>query len=362
MNAFDAVSAKASRWLDETADAILGVMRGLRPQKAARLVEEADGSFLLAAQSPAPARADLAAAGGRARFENGALVGDRAPALAAALSGARVELALRSDRFLFRPLQLPRRAADFLEGIVRSQIDRLTPWSPAEAAFGFRPERETAGERMLVTVAATSKRVLSPYVEAARGLGVETLVISAAPAAPAEGDAIRVMEQQLGGALDARGLKRILTGALVGLGLACALALVASSFVTQALQSRQEEIAGEIRSRRAALMRSDDATSAAAGALRQRKSEGAPAVLVYDELSRILPDDAYLTELRLQGDKVQLAGIASDASALIGLIERSKRFAHAVFYAPTTKSPSETRQHFFIEAHVNPGLARPSER
>ncbi|ACK49887.1 Fimbrial assembly family protein [Methylocella silvestris BL2] len=372
MSFIDTLSARASHWLDEVAAAALAWRETLRPPRFARLAEGDDGAFTIEDSSPPGAKGGAAArkaeakaraGAGLIRIKDGAVIAADGAALGQILSGARVEIVLRSDRFLFRPLYLPRRASDFLEGIIRAQIDRLTPWGPAEAAFGCLPSTDTAGDRMLVTVAATSRRLLTPFVEAIAGFGVETVIISTrAPDAgnpPGETQPVKIFEQKVGAALDARRLRRWLAGLLIGLGLLCAAALAVSGFATSELQSRLEDINRNIAQRRAALGSGDDPNNAAALALRQRKSDAPSMIVVYDELSRILPDDSYLTELRVESDKVQIVGVARDATGLIRLIEQSPQFTHAVFFAPTTRLPSDAGQHFFIEAHISPGVHRP---
>ncbi len=79
--------------------------------------------------------------------------------------------------------------------------------------------------------------------------------------------------------------------------------------------------------------------------------------MIIENLSRILPDNTYVTELRIEDSKIQVVGVTHDAPALIGLMEQSGLFTRATFFAPTTRSPSETGERFHIQALIQPAEA-----
>ena len=73
-----------------------------------------------------------------------------------------------------------------------------------------------------------------------------------------------------------------------------------------------------------------------------------------EALSRVLPDHTYVTELHMAGSRLQISGITRDAPSLIPLIEQSRHFTRATFYAPTTRAPSDPGERFHIEMQVEP--------
>ena len=110
------------------------------------------------------------------------------------VSGSRIELVLRADRFLFAPLELPGRAAEFLDGVARAQIDRLTPWGAAEAAFGWSKTTQAGTDRCITTIAATALGRITTDVKAMASLGAQSIsVFTSLPEAGA-GAPIKVFE------------------------------------------------------------------------------------------------------------------------------------------------------------------------
>jgi general secretion pathway protein L len=341
------------KWIDTVARTILAAAGWFSSRRAIRLVEQERGAFVIQGSGRDPS------SGERLMIADGGIVGTLSEKAAASLRGSRAELMLQSDRFLFRPLQLPKRAGEFLDGIVRSQIDRLTPWSASDAVFGWVKPQEAGPDRILVTVAATARALVTPYTQALAGLGVKSIAVSTFLPGP-DPLAIKVLDEERQSALDLRRVRLLLIAVLLIATLGAAAASAGAVIVGGKLQARQDQLARQIASRRAAALggrENLDAATAALRSLERRKHEGPSAVIVLEQLSQVLPDHTYVTEMRIEGDKLRLIGITRDAPSLIGLIERTQHFSRATFFAPTTRSPNEAGERFHIEARIEPSFA-----
>ncbi len=350
MNRLRQLSDIFARWIDVVAATVHALLNRWTPQRVVRLTEEEQGNFALQAFGDAK---DLILPDQQIRIAEGAIAASLSDDWKTWLRGSRAEVILRPGRFMFRPLELPKRAGEFLEGIVRSQIDRLTPWSVNEAAYTWTPPIEASNDRIQLTVAATARSMLMPYVRAVADLGAASVIVSTVPQDAGVTDgALKVYEQRNGGTIEVTRIRQILMMVFLG---AAALALVSSgvsSILGDSLDSEQQDLSHKIAARRAAMRRNAD--GGAQRILERRKQTTPAAVMVLDALSKVLPDHTYVLELRIENGKVQVTGITKDAPSLIRLIEQSPHFEHATFFAPTTQSPGEPGERFHIEARVKP--------
>jgi general secretion pathway protein L len=359
MEAFESIGNAFSAWLNRVAEAMVAAAIRFKSIPTIALIEGDEGRFSVRTDGKVAA---IGGADGGLQLSDLRAGGPSPSQFEVAVKGSRVELTLRPERFIFKTMELPSRAAEFLNGVVRSQIDRLTPWSADHAAFGVSAPADAGAGRIVVTVAATAKEMLDPYLQTFTGLGacavkISTRPIEAGPDAPA----IAVVERNVGGVLDVRLARRIALGGLVLFLLVPAAANIASAMVVRGLQAHQDGLARQIAQIRAAALASRNASGdpkiVAEQALVRRRNETPSAVIALEILSRILPDSTYLTELRIDSDKVRLTGITHDAPDLIRLIEQSHHFSKATFFAPITHSPSEPGDRFSIEARMEPDFA-----
>jgi general secretion pathway protein L len=340
MSLFGSIRTGFWHWLDAVAATVVALIARFTSSRLVRVSEEPDGSFLCE--------------GEKLNVAEGRLVEPLSQRLAARLRKARVELMLQPGRFVFRPLELPQRASDFLGGIVRAQIDRLTPWSAEEAAFGWTAPKDITGDRMLVTVVATSRALIAPLVT---GLAAHGPKMVRALTRPPQADAapVQVWDYAPGGAIDLRRVRFVLAGLLVLMIVAAAGSFGALLVIGDDLDAQRFEISRRIADKRAsALIGREGLGNTAMAGLERRKREVPSSVIVIEALSQILPDHTYLTEMRIIGDRLQIVGVSRDAPALIRLIEQSSHFTRATFFAPTTRSPGEPGEHFNIEARIEP--------
>ena len=345
--------ARGSAWINDVAAGLARLGATLRRSRRIELVEQADGSFLVVDTSkPAAERADVPSL----RVEEGGFADPISPQTLSLLARTSVEVTLAPSHFIFRSLELPGAASQFLDGVVRSQIDRLTPWTTNEAAFGWSEPTDAANGQIAITVVATARSLVAPIARAVMGARADHVRMSTSIG---EGSAqmIPVFAQDTGGESGGQGLRRRVVAGLALSGLAFAVSLGAWLIVGGGDDARMADLQNRIAERRAQLMNwRGPAAEEALKALEARKWATPSAVMTFESLSKTLPDDAHLTEMRIEGGKVQIAGSARDASALIRLIEQSRRFTQATFFAPTVRTQNGAES-FHIEAHIEPSFA-----
>ena len=338
-------------WIAAVTAAIHTIIARIVPQRRIELVEGDSGRFTacMISSRKGPTLAPCA-------FE--LTHGHAQPALSAewraALRGSRIDIIMRPDHVLFRAVDFPKQAADFLEGMVRAQIDRLTPWVASDALFGMTAPVPIASERIALTLAATSKQSIQPMLALAADCGVASVTgLVVAPDAEAGAAPIKLFDRTLSGAAGgARDVARLLRMSLLGAGLAAAASLLISTYLGGEYAAEQQELQQKISQRRAALRIRSDGT--AETLLAKRKQSSPSSVMVLEAISRVLPDTTYVTELHVEGDKMQVVGLTQDAPSLIKLIEQSPQFTRATFFAPTTRSQNDPGERFHIEAHITP--------
>jgi general secretion pathway protein L len=273
---------------------------------------------------------------------------------AAAFRGGRVEAQLHSGRVMVSRLDFPSQAGHFLDGMIRAQIDRLTPWTVKDAVFGWTPPIVGETERIEVTLATTSKLAVQPLLQFIRASGAASVALHGTAAFGASPPVqIKLLDNPLQSSLGSKiSIPRLLRTILLATGAVAAASLLVASYLDNSLQSEQGDLQRRISQRRASLRLDPNAPGSGLGLLAKRKQTTPSSVMVLEAVSRALPDTTYVTELRIEGDKVQVVGMTQDAPSLVRLMEQSPQFTRATFFAPTTRAANEPGERFHIEAHI----------
>jgi general secretion pathway protein L len=295
--------------------------------------------------------------------------GEQAPAhVTQAARDSLVVFELPANLVVVRRVAVPVRAREFLAGIIRNQLERLSPWYADEVVYGFDADVNTEDPASLD---ARVFIVLRSAVEQARteldalGLPVDRVVTCQPRPFPPVPDP----QERPAAAKPVALWSRIadaspenLAGMRRHVGMAIAAAVVVSlgvslwAMMSAASLSTDSE---EVMARARALQRQIQGPMSTSTLNPRERAwyakEAAPtAAILLEALSRSLPDGTYLTELRLEQGTVRMIGLTNDAPSLIAPLERSGHLSDVRFSAPTTRGPDGSLFRFNIEAHVEP--------
>jgi general secretion pathway protein L len=282
--------------------------------------------------------------------------------------GGFVILELPDENVAVRHVAVPAQAREFIDGIIRNQLERLSPWRADQAVHGFAVGPDSENQATLdVCVLIASREAVDAAREqlAAIGLSVDRVVASLRNA---EGGKPVTLWSRL---VDISPETRIRMRRQIGVGVAGTIAaclglglwaMVSAQFIRAESDDAATRIAALRRQLQAPLTLKSAASLPANQRVWYEKEMSPSATIVLEALSRALPDTAHLTEFTLQGATLNIAGLTSDAPALIAPLEHSGSLTDVRFSAPTTRGADDAHFAFHIVGLVEPQSALPDEQ
>jgi general secretion pathway protein L len=254
---------------------------------------------------------------------------------------------------------LPAESLPYVDKVVSHRIESLFPWPTADVLHSTTIESRPDGN-LDVIVRATSRSAIAPALAAAEAAGAGEISV-ANESGYADGKRLTPIVASTGPQKEAQQkyAGMIARYAVIALIVLAATFLGWMTFNGWSLSSSIAELDQAIAERRVILQRSSNASASGENQGLEAKKRLTPlVVLVLDELSSILPDDTYLTELSLEAGHLRISGVSGNPAELVPLLEGSGHFKNASFSAPATRIAGSTTDRFSIDAIVIPPVKR----
>jgi general secretion pathway protein L len=265
---------------------------------------------------------------------------------------------------LRKTLTLPMALEDHLRQSLAYDLDRHTPFKPEELYFdAVVVDRDGTHNTLHVDLAAARRAWVDTVLRQAESFGARVIAVTVDAPATASASRINLLPEDRRPA--ASGFARwqiVLPVALLVIGAIAALllpiwhkrdaaiALIETTDFAHQRASVSDALRTELE------RRISDYNFAL-----DRKYAFPGAVQVLDDVTRILPDDTWLTQLELhtmRGKDAQremtLRGESANAGRLVALLEDSKLFTQAAPRSPTTKIQPGPGEIFDVSAHLAP--------
>jgi general secretion pathway protein L len=269
------------------------------------------------------------------------------------------------DKIVRRDITVPAGAQKFLSGVIRNQIERLSPWPPNDVVYGFDGEVNVENASVVdVRILIASRANIDAFRNHLAALNVQVDRIVANSLVENSDDArkpVTLWSRSTDASFDHPERLRRLIGLGIGGFVAVSTCLSLWAFVSAGdIRDENERIAARAKALQQQIQGGQTSSAAASGSPAERawflKETSGSSVILLEALSRALPDSAYLTEIRLESGTLRIIGLADDAPGLLAPLEQSGHLTGVHFSAPTTRGSDGKSFRFSIEAHVEPRI------
>ena len=264
-----------------------------------------------------------------------------------------------------RRVEMPAAATSDFPRLLALDFERGTPFKRSDVYLAHYVEKTPAAPGKVWVRQLIIKRASVDGLKAdIEGLGLEVGFLDCWDGDNPAGLPVDFFDQAATGKASggARGALTMTLAALAVVLAALGVYLVIDKHETalQQLQGQTERQKAKAQAAREALAKSQVAYSEIAN-FNQLRSAAVSKMSVIEELTRLLPDTAWVTDLKIDGATVDISGFAKSAATLVPILERSAMFVDATPTSPLTFDQREDKDRFSIRVHIRKSVTTSAE-
>jgi general secretion pathway protein L len=266
-----------------------------------------------------------------------------------------VIISLDEAHCFFRQVTLPPGAGTRVQNILDLDVSRVTPFAKADVINAWYPVSDVKSGANLVEHIVIRRRIVEDAIASLRKVGAKPIAIVVRRLGAAALPFVASPEGENFG--HRRFVAWVKTAAASIAILALGLGLLAGAYLHRQSQmfaaieqqvAEAETTALKVRKH----VETIETASREVRSLQEFRRQQHSMLEVWEELSRILPDSAWLQSLSFTQENVTADGLAESAEDLISLLESSPLFERVRFASPVYKNPDEKRARFSISLQL----------
>ncbi len=264
-------------------------------------------------------------------------------------------LLLPGDKVLTKSLTLPLATEENLREVLAFEMDQHTPFPASKVYYDFVVTGRAADRQEIsVDLVYSPQSAVDTLLDSTSLHGFKVDVVTSRSRDGSNLHGVNLLPQEQ------RRVRRINVQRLnVALAALCVVLLVTAIVLPIVQKNRaivvleeQVEVAATTARDGNQLRRDLETMAAASRFLMDKKGSEIMVVQLIDEVSRILPDHAWVSRFDLSKSELQLQGQSSASSALIAIIESSPRLENARFRSPVVQIPGTNMDRFHLSADI----------
>lgn len=261
-----------------------------------------------------------------------------------------------------RTVELPLAAEKDFARLLAVDMERATPFRSSEvfSAFAAAPGSAAGAGKIAIRQLIVKRTLLTTALAELEASGLRIELVDCWDEAGHAPLNLDFRDSAVARAPKGRSLARPI---LAAAGLAVALAVAGGyetlfrlNGVLAGLQAQADELRVRKASHRAAVEAANKA-KATLTALETLMATPPKKLAVIDELTQILPDSAWVNDLRITADGVELNGFAQSTVALLPALEKSTQFVDASSSAAVTFDAREDKERFSLRVRYKASTA-----